>query len=198
MNFWQSTHVKLRAVEPADAEFFFEWNQDSDMTSHIDWLWPPSSLESVRRWAEEEARRRPTDDVLFLVIENRAGERVGSISTHQCDRRVGTFRYGVAIRREHQRRGYASAAILLLLRYFFEELRYQKVTVNVYANNPASLRLHERLGFQLEGRLRRMVFSGGRHEDELHLGMTVEEFQARYPREREEAGSCHSERSAAE
>jgi RimJ/RimL family protein N-acetyltransferase len=180
MNFWQNTHVKLRAVEPSDAEFFFEWNQDSEMTAHMHFLWPPNSLESARRWAEEEARRRPADDVLFLVIENREGERVGMISTHQCERRTGTFRYGIAIRREHQRRGYASAAILLILRYFFEELRYQKVTVNIHANNPASIRLHERLGFQLEGRLRRMVFSGGQLWDDLHMGMTVEEFQARY------------------
>ena len=180
MNFWQNTHVKLRAVEPSDAEFFFEWNQDSEMTRHIDWLWPPSSLEMARRQTEEDARRRPTDDRLFMVIENREGERVGSISTHECDRRTGTFRYGVAVRREHQRRGYASAAILLVLRYFFEELRYQKVTVNVHANNLACIRLHERLGYQLEGRLRRMVFTGGQLWDELHMGMTVEEFHARY------------------
>jgi hypothetical protein len=30
MNFWQNIHVKLRAVEPSDAEFFFDWNQDSE------------------------------------------------------------------------------------------------------------------------------------------------------------------------
>ncbi len=190
MNFWQNSHIKLRAVELSDAEFFFEWNQDSEMPRDLDFLWPPSSLESARRQAEEEARRRPTDDVLFLVIENRDGERVGSISTHQCDRRAGTFRYGVAIRREHQRRGYASAAILLVLRYYFEELRYQKVTVNVHANNPASIRLHEQLGYQLEGRLRRMVFSGGRYWDELHMGLTVEEFQARYRHDDEEPGAA--------
>ncbi len=180
MNFWQNTHIKLRAVEPSDAEFFFEWNQDGEMTAYMHFLWPPTSLESSRRWAEEEARRRLTDDTLFLVIENREGERVGMISTHQCDRRTGPFRYGVAVRREHQRRGYASAAILLVLRYFFEELRYQKVTVNIHANNLACIRLHERLGYQLEGRLRRMAFTDGQLWDELHLGMTVEEFHARY------------------
>ncbi len=180
MNFWQNDHIKLRAVEPSDAEFFFEWNQDSEMTAFMHFLWPPSSLESAQRWTEEEARRRPTDDALFLVIENREGERVGMISTHECERRTGTFRYGIAVRREHQRCGYASAAILLILRYFFEELRYQKVTVNIPADNLACIRLHERLGYQLEGRLRRMVFTGGQLWDEVHMGMTVEEFQARY------------------
>jgi RimJ/RimL family protein N-acetyltransferase len=183
VNFWQGPHIRLRAVEPSDAEVFFAWNQDSEMTRDLDWLWPPASLESVKRWAEEESRRKPANDDFFWVIQDREGQVVGCINPHHCDRRTGDFQYGVAVRREHQRKGYASEAILLMLRYFFEELRYQKVTVYINADNVASLRLHEGLGFQLEGRLRRVVFTRGQHLDELLMGMTVEEFQARYPGE---------------
>ncbi len=75
---------------------------------------------------------------------------------------------------------YASEAIVLVLRYFFEELRYQKVTVTVYSFNAPSIRLHESLGFQREGCLRRTVFTQGQHFDEIFFGMTVEEFRARY------------------
>lgn len=50
----------------------------------------------------------------------------------------------------HWRRGYASDAICIVLRYYFEELRYQKCTVSVYDFNESSLRLHEWLGFQVE------------------------------------------------
>ncbi len=60
-----------------------------------------------------------------------------------------------------------------MLRYFFHELRYQKVTAQVYSFNAPSIALHERLGFQVEGRLRRMIFTHGRHFDELLYGMTV-------------------------
>ncbi len=180
MEFWQGRGIRLRALQPGDAAAFFEWNRDSDMNRHLDFVWPPGSLESQRRWAEKTATQEPNNDKYFLVIEAPEGKVAGAISTHECDRRTGTFRYGVAVRREHQRRGYASAAILLVLRYFFEELRYQKVTVNIHANNPACIRLHEQLGYQLEGRLRRMAFTGGQLWDELHMGMTVEEFQARY------------------
>ncbi len=86
--------------------------------------------------------------------------RSGTINTHSCDPRHGTFGYGLAIAREHWRKGYASEAICLVLAYYFRELRYQKVTAHVYAFNEASIRLHEKLGFQLEGRLRRMIFTG--------------------------------------
>jgi RimJ/RimL family protein N-acetyltransferase len=178
MNFWQGKHIRLRAVEPADAEFFCAWNQDSEMARNLDWVWPPTSLESVKRWAEEMALRKLVDDAFFWVIENEAGQAVGCINSHHCDRRVGTFQYGVAVRQECQRQGYASEAILLVLRYYFEELRYQKVMVHVHSDNAASIRLHERLGFQLEGRLRRTVFTRGEYLDDLLFGMTVEEFRA--------------------
>jgi len=82
----------------------------------------------------------------------------------------------VAVKSEHQRQGYAAEVIQLVLRYFFDELRYQKATVQIHADNSASIRLHEKLGFQLEGRLRRIVFNHGQYFDGLMYGLTVEEF----------------------
>lgn len=180
-NFWQGDPVRLRAIEPADVDVVCAWNQDSEMARHLDFVWPPQSRESVRQWAERTATREPKDDVHFFIIENLAGEAVGQIDTHHVDRRVGAFSYGISIRAEHRRRGYAAAAVLLVLRYYFDELRYQKVTVEVHADNPDSLRLHERLGFQVEGRLRRMLYVHGQYVDVFMLGMTVDEFRERYP-----------------
>jgi RimJ/RimL family protein N-acetyltransferase len=78
-----------------------------------------------------------------------------------------------------RRRGYAAEAITIVLRYYFEELRYQKAFVGVYSFNEASLGLFARLGFVQEGRQRRMVFTRGRYFDMVWLGMTAEEFAAR-------------------
>lgn len=175
MNYWQGKLIRLRALETADAAIFFAWNQDSDMTRHIDWLWPPASLASQQRWVERATTQEPSD-VLFLVMESLNGEVVGMISTHECDRRCGTFSYGVAVRAEHQRKGYAREAIQMLLRYYFQELRYQKVTAHVHSNNAASIELHEQLGFLKEGCIRRMIYSAGQYYDDWVYGMTIEEF----------------------
>jgi ABC-type microcin C transport system duplicated ATPase subunit YejF len=40
--------------------------------------------------------------------------------------------------------------------------------------------LHERLGFQQEGRLRRMFFVDGAYVDDVIFGMTAEEFEQRH------------------
>jgi RimJ/RimL family protein N-acetyltransferase len=58
----------------------------------------------------------------------------------------------------------------------FHELRYQKVNVTIHAFNEGSLALHKKLGFQEEGKLRRMIFAKGEFFDEVILGMTAEEF----------------------
>lgn len=65
----------------------------------------------------------------------------------------------------------------MVLKYYFEELRYQKVTVPVYGFNEASVALHERLGFVREGTLRRMVYTGGAYYDAHWYGLTKEEWE---------------------
>ncbi len=176
MNYWQGKNIRLRALEPSDAEFFYKWDlEESEMGRNLDRVWQPVSLESQKRWTERDSAKEPGDE-FFFVIENLAGETAGSVATHHCDHRAGVFSYGLGVRANFQRRGYASEAIRMVLRYFFEELRYQKVYVEVHSDNPASIRLHESLGFQLEGRQRRTVYSGGRFHDTLLYGMTAEEF----------------------
>jgi RimJ/RimL family protein N-acetyltransferase len=175
VSIWQTERIRLRAIEPGDWEVFFRWNQDDEMTRALDWVWFPQSREAVRRWAEEASLRRPVNDAFHWVIEDRDEVVVGAIATHRCDRRSGTFAYGLNVVLEHRRRGYARDAIEVVLRYFFQELGYQKVTVEVYAFNEASIRLHQQLGFQQEGRLRRTIFTRGQHFDTLVFGLTAEE-----------------------
>ncbi len=180
MNIWEGKLVKLRAIEPEDAEFFYQWNLDSETGRWLDRVWLPTSLESQKEWAQRLSRQRPEDDTFFWVIESRKEGVVGCINTHHCDRRVGSFQYGIAVRAEFRGRGYASEAIFLVLRYYFQELRYQKVTVDVYAENEASICLHTKLGFQLEGRLRRVVYTAGNLSDALMYGLTAEEFAEKH------------------
>ena len=177
MNYWQTGQIRLRGVEAEDASTFWGWTQDSEMAGHLDFIWPPTSLASVRVWAEKQAQQRLEDDCFHWVIENSAEKAVGAINTHHCEPRNGTFMYGVNIANEHRDRGYASAAIQLVLRYYFHELRYQKVTVSVHADNPPSIALHEKLGFVREGTLRRMLYTGGGYVDVHWYGMTREDWE---------------------
>lgn len=179
---WRGRLVRLRGLEPEDWETHFTWDQDSETARMLDHAWFPASTAHARRWAEEKALLAGQDDVFFFAIEElESGKQAGMIDSHHCDRRVGSFEYGVATIPERRRKGYASEAILLLARYFFHELRYQKMNASVHDDNAASIALHERLGFTREGTLRRMVYKAGQYHDLLHYGMTAEEFATLHP-----------------
>lgn len=177
MDIWAGERVRLRGIEPEDWPAFREFDEVAAVQRDAWLVMPPRSAEGYRQWARERAGAKPDNDTFVLAIESQStGLLVGSINTVEVRPIDGHFGYGVAIGKDHQRRGYGRDAVLVLLRYMFTERRYVKCTVGVYAHNKPSQALHAKLGFTEEGRIRRYRFAAGRHEDLILYGLTVEEF----------------------
>jgi RimJ/RimL family protein N-acetyltransferase len=176
----QGSLVCLRPIEPDDIDFFATLEYDAESTRlGAGYVPVPWSRHRLTAWLQEQSAKAHEGDVYRLVMETlRDDQAVGLIQTHSLDRRVGVFSYGVEVIEQRRRHGYASDAIRTLLRYFFEELGYQKCNASVYSFNDASLALHNALGFVHEGTERRTKFTGGRYHDNVLLGMTCEEFAA--------------------
>jgi RimJ/RimL family protein N-acetyltransferase len=178
-NEFEGKLIRLRAMEPEDQEASHASEPDTELDRLVDQTRLPSSRAAGRQQADQ-AVEGPETDRTELVIETLNGEAVGSLSVGHADRRNRVFGYGIGLGRDHWRKGYGTEAVLLLLRFYFGELGYQKVDVGVYDFNQASIRFHEALGFQHEGRRRRACFTDGGYHDLVLLGMTAEEFFARY------------------
>ncbi len=174
---WQTDKVRLRAVEPGDAGVFHEWSLDDENARNSYEIPFPESYAQVKSWVENKTSSKPVNDSFRWSIVNDEDQLVGTINTFACRRREGTFKYGIAIIRDYWGRGYAKDAIRLVLRYFFHELNYQKANASVYSFNQRSIRLHESLGFQKEGQLRRMIYTDGSFHDEWVFGLLREEFE---------------------
>lgn len=176
---WEGRLVRLRAVEANDWSDFQRMALDSDASRLGYWVPFPCDAQAALQWAEQQSRPKDGSDDFRWAIETLEGSTfVGSINTHGCDSRNGAFEYGISIAREHWGSGYASDAIAIMLRYYFDELRYEKANATVYAFNEPSQRLHEKLGFTLEGTIRSNVYAAGERHDELWYGMTANEFRA--------------------
>ncbi|MFC9279120.1 GNAT family N-acetyltransferase [Streptomyces collinus] len=182
---WTGERVRLRAIEPDDWSAFKRLaDEEGRPGSRLDL---PRSAESLRVWAQEQAvagsgdDRTRLDDRFRLVVESTAaGEWVGTVGTHHTSPRSGRFEFDVAIAADHRRQGYATEALVLLLRFMFAERRYHKCLATVFAHNEASLALTRRLGFVEEGRLREHVFFAGRHHDLVRTGLLADEFGRRH------------------
>ncbi|AUS81790.1 RimJ/RimL family protein N-acetyltransferase [Actinoalloteichus sp. AHMU CJ021] len=179
---WTGHKVRVRGIEPEDWQAFQHFDEHSAAMRNADMIQPPRSAAGYREWAAIQATQQTAGDEFLLAIEARADQTlVGSLSTNNVDQRAGRFSYGISIGHDHQRHGYATDAIPLLLTYMFGERRFHKCEVDIYAFNEASIALHRKIGFQTEGRLRDHEYFAGRHHDLVVMGLTIDEFAARHP-----------------
>jgi RimJ/RimL family protein N-acetyltransferase len=176
--FWQGEKTRLRPWRLEDAELRFRASLDTPTRQlHQDGVELPTSVELQKAWLEKAAGCKD-DGMIRFAMENLDGVTVGWVTLHSLDQKNGTFGFGVAVYRDYRGHSYAVDAVRILLRYGFWEQRYQKCNSQCLHTNEASIRLHQKLGFTQEGRIRRSSFFNGTYHDDLLFGMTREEFDA--------------------
>ncbi|MGG0078312.1 GNAT family protein [Bacillus wiedmannii] len=171
VTYWTGQDLILRAIQPNDINIFE--SLDDEILRNMDSLHFPRSADKMKEWVEEQLEE---DEFRFIAVD-RDNNIVGIIETFDCDRKNGTFDYYLAVFEPYRGKGYAKKMILMVLRFFFLELAYQKVNTTVYSFNNPSICLHEKLGFMKEGQLRNIIFTKGAYYDGICYGMTRQEFE---------------------
>jgi RimJ/RimL family protein N-acetyltransferase len=77
---------------------------------------------------------------------------------------------------EHKDKGYAEAAVKLILAYGFYTLGFQKINTDTFAFNQREVDFMKGLGFEESGRLVRHYFKRGRLQDSILLHLLSENF----------------------
>jgi len=174
--FWQGERTRLRPWRLEDAELRFMASLDSPtLALHEDGIVLPTSVELQKAWLEKSVGFKD-DGVIRFAMENLDGVTVGWVTLHSRDQKNGTFGFGVAVYGDYRGHGNAVDAVRTLLKYGFWEQRYQKCNSMCLHTNEASIRMHQKLGFMDEGRIRRTCFYNGKYHDDVLFGMTREEF----------------------
>lgn len=174
---WENDKIRLRPTHPSDWIYFFEDYSNSEArflfyTEAEGPLDKQSASARFKRFLKTAEKKGRMD----LTIEDKSGEAVGSLNLYDVDKRNGTFQIAVMVRAAARGHGYARAALLMLLKYAFLELRLHKYNVRIVEGNTASVRLHESIGCRPEGVIRDMYFHEGKYLNMLYYGLTAEEF----------------------
>lgn len=187
--YWQGEHIRLRPMHVDDAALWLaEERSDSEAVRMLNpGMDLPKSEQDAAAFAERYAEFGHRHERIMFSIETLDGELVGGINIHSMNQRNGAFETGTRIYRAFRGRGYGFEAKLLVLRYAFHELRFQKYNIRCLSSNQPMIDHARRLGCQPEGRIRRNIYTDGRYYDDLLFGLTREEFDALEARLAEEA-----------
>jgi ribosomal-protein-serine acetyltransferase len=105
------------------------------------------------------------------------GRLVGAVGVHGVDARSERGQIGYWISRSHQGRGAVTAVVRAVMARQFGEIGFHKLEIRADAANLRSRAVAERLGFTLEGTLRRALWNGSESVDQVVYGMLREEWE---------------------
>ena len=138
--------VSIRDFNEEDIDKKIEWinNPENNRYLHYD---IPLEYSKTKLWFENKDNQKRLD----CVIEYNKIP-VGLIGLLAIDQVNCKAEYYVTIgNTNYKKKGIASTATILILEYAFEDLKLNKVYLNVDADNVIACKLYERVGFDCEG-----------------------------------------------
>lgn len=108
------------------------------------------------RWALERL-----DDQAYL----------GSCGVFGWTRQSNRCAFGYELGTFAWRQGYMQEAAIAILGWAFQNLALHRVEALIHPDNVASIQFAEKLGFQMEGRMRQTALWGGAYHDMLIFGL---------------------------
>ena len=168
----------IRDVRFSDYEYFAEWEVDPDMTKYF-------ALDKDRTYedvvTEGFAFKEDKSVIDLTITEKSTGNPLGRIIISRIEPHykslditkiyVGGDRRGQGIGRE---------ALVGLMKYLFEELDMQRVTLDYFTGNTKAASLYRRLGFVDEGVARNACSKDGIYYDLNLMSILRDEYFAIY------------------
>lgn len=163
-------NIKLRALETADLDVLFEWENDESIWLVSGTLAPFSRLVLSQYLANAHLDIYAHKQLRFLIEIIDSGKRIGCIDLFDFDPKNKRAGVGVLIGDKTERfKGYASEALSLLESYAFEVLDLHQVYCNITVDNVASIQLFQNHKFEITGKKTDWIFNKGKWLDEYSL-----------------------------
>jgi putative acetyltransferase len=158
--------LKIRRAEADDCDALYEMFAAPTVYSSTLQV-PYPSREYWRRRLSEN-----TDSVyrLVAIVEDRIVGMVDVTTFPYRPRRKHAGAIGISVREDWQGKGIGKELMRAIVDLADNWLNLTRLELEVYADNEAAIRLYERFGFEVEGRLRQHAFRDGQFVDSIVMG----------------------------
>lgn len=135
--------ITFRRFRRADLKARLTWPPYVDpFFAHLNY--PLSTFVERERWL---LTRITNTGKTYLAVEDEGGDLIGEMSLREIDSKTRSSRLGIHLAADKLGQGYGREAIIALLDYYFNVMRFDVIFLDVAAYNTRALRLYESLHF---------------------------------------------------
>jgi ribosomal-protein-alanine N-acetyltransferase len=144
-------------LEFAQAEVFAKEKIQEILQAEVPDNWPPplNDLDSAKYFLNfvEGNPDNPEYSAWYIILVEQGIKRaIGNIGFKGLPDESGTIEIGYSIMENHQRKGYASEAVALLVSWAFNQPKVERVIAETLVNGLPSQKVLKNNGFILEGK----------------------------------------------
>lgn len=168
--------VYLRALEPEDYKTSILWRNDDEINSMLGGMKRFVSKVYEAKWVDDAIFH--SHDVRLAVCLKENNLYIGNVYMTDIDERNQSCVSHVLIGdKRYWGRGIAAEAYRLALEYMFNERNIYRVMAIVLENNKSSLRMHQKVGYQIEGLMRNSIYKNGVWQNQYILSILKDEYK---------------------
>lgn len=157
----------LRALEPEDLEFLYQIENDESFWEASDTQKPFSKYILKQYLESAHLDIYETKQLRFIIEETTTKKQVGMIDLFDFNPQHKRAGVGILVHPNFQKKGVASEALSLLIKYSFSHLQVHQLYANIASNNIQSIQLFKKHNFTKVGTKKDWVLSKGKFKDEI-------------------------------
>lgn len=170
-----SERIYLRSFYESDAPILLENTQDEEIR-YMTGTKSKFTLEQIQRHIKN--LREDSSRYNLAICLKKNGEMIGELSITDIEEDNKKAGFRISMRSiELTGKGYGTEAIRLVLKFVFEELKLNRLQLEVYSHNLRGIRAYEKVGFVKEGTLRETLYYNGKYSDEIIMAIIKSDYE---------------------
>ncbi|MFA2563605.1 MULTISPECIES: GNAT family N-acetyltransferase [Bacillus] len=174
--------VTIRAIEESDIKTLWDLVFKEENPEWKKWDAPYFlfSMQEYSSYKEKMKTRLKEEPLSNLIIENN-GQIIGAIGFYWEYKPTRWLEIGLVIYNpNYWNGGYGTEALTLYRDLLFEKMEIGRVGITTWSGNERMMKVAEKIGMSLEGRMRKCRYYNGTYYDSIRMGMIREEWEALY------------------
>ncbi len=169
----------MREFNQDDWPAVLAYQSDPLYLRYYEWIErTPEAVQEFVRMLIARQQEQPRIKFQLAIVLNSSGELIGNCGIRMKSADAHEADIGYELSTQHWGRGYATEAAGAILKFGFTELHLHRIWSWCIADNAGSARVLEKIGMQLEGRLRDKEYFKGRWWDTLLFAILEHEWRA--------------------